>query len=43
MFNTDMQSLLNVSISDNFLARDTDGAFGDVEDYARFAVIVFVR
>ena len=42
MFNTDMQSLLNISVSDNFLARHTDGTLCDVEDDTSLAVVVFV-
>jgi len=43
MLHTHMQSLLNVSVPNNFLARHTHGTLCDVEHYASLAMVVFIR
>jgi hypothetical protein len=42
MFNTHMQSLLDISVADNLLHGDSDGALCDVEYYAGLSVVELV-
>ena len=42
MFNTHMQSLLDISVADNLLHGDSDGALCDVEYHAGLSVVELV-
>jgi hypothetical protein len=42
MFDSDMQSLLNVSVSNNLLHRYTNSTLRHIEDNARLSMVVFV-
>ena len=42
MFNSNMQSLLNVSVSNNLLNSHANSALCNVEDDAGFPVVVFI-
>ena len=42
MFNSQVNSLFNVSVTDNLVDNNTNGRFGDVVNNTGFTVVVFV-